>query len=81
MACSVLAFAAIAIPLGIRVSRLETYANLALALGLAMAYYLSMVLITWLEGFPLLRPDLLVWIPNVILIGLGLLLLQRMNKH
>ena len=81
MACSVLAFAAIAIPLGIRVSRLETYANLALALGLAMAYYLSMVLITWLEGVPLLRPDFLVWIPNVILMGLGLLLLQRMNKH
>ncbi len=80
-AFSVFALALLALPLGIRVSRSETYANLALALLLAMAYYLSMVLMTALEDYPQLRPDLLLWLPNLCLIGLGAYLLKRSNQH
>jgi len=80
-ACSVLALSIIAIPLGIRVSRKETYANLVLALGLALLYYLAMVILTWLEGFPHLRPDWLVWIPNWICLCVGGSLMAKMNRH
>lgn len=82
MAFSVLSLTLIGVPLGIRAGRRETYANIALALILAMVYYfLVIVVVGWLERQPALRPDLLVWLPNFLFQGLGLWLLARANRH
>lgn len=81
MAASVFSLALFAIPLGIRVGRTETYANFAIAMGIAMAYYVSLVIIGWAERTPALHPELLVWIPNIVAQTLGFFLLARANRH
>lgn len=80
MAFSILAFAVVAIPLGIQVSRAETYANMALALVLAMAYYLMLIVVDWQKEAPHLRPDLLVWLPNLLFATIGFVLWRRANR-
>lgn len=81
MAFSVLSLAMIGIPLGVRVGRKETYANVALALILAMIYYFLIIAVGWLENEPSLRPDLLIWLPNLLFQTLGLWLLVKANKR
>lgn len=81
MAFSVFSLALFAVPLGIRVGRTETYANFTLALVIAMAYYFSLILIGWTEDKPHLRPEFLVWLPNITAQALGFLLLWRAARH
>ncbi len=81
MALSVLALVLIAVPLGIKASRAETYANLGIAVILALVYYGMIVLVTWFDDVPGLRPDLLIWIPNIVFIVLGLYLLKKANRN
>lgn len=81
MAFSIFSLVAIAIPLGIKASRSETSANLALALGLALTYYLCLVVLSWLQKEPHLRPDLLIWIPNLLFQGLGAYWIYKLNKR
>ena len=71
-AFSVLSFALIAIPLGIKVSRKETSANLGVAVALAMAYFMATIVVGWFDNHPGLRPDLLMWLPNLTFQALGL---------
>lgn len=80
MAFSVLSLTLIGIPLGIKVSRKETYANLALALALAMGYYFLIIIVGWLEKAPHLRPDLIIWVPNLVFQATGLWLIFRADK-
>lgn len=79
-AFSVLSFALIAIPLGIKVSRKETSANLGIGLALAMAYYFCTIAVGWLDNHPELRPDLLMWLPNLGFQGLGLWMFYRLDR-
>ncbi len=81
MAFSIFSMVLLAVPLGIKVSRTETFANLALALALAMTYYMATVLISWLEKYPHLRPDILIWIPNIAFQCFGALLMWRASKN
>lgn len=81
MAFSVLALVIIAIPLGIKVSRSETYANVGLAVILSLAYYFLVIVATWFEPKPEFRPDLLVWIPNIIFFAIGSCLLYRLSRR
>jgi lipopolysaccharide export system permease protein len=78
---AVLSFALIGVPLGIKVSRRETSANLGLALGLVLGYYLLTVVVKWLDSMPQFRPDLLLWAPNLCLIGLAAWLFSRIDRH
>jgi lipopolysaccharide export system permease protein len=80
MAFSVLSFALIAIPLGIKVSRKETSANLGLALVLTMTYYLGTVVVGSLENHPNLRPDLLMWLPNITFQALGVWMFRKADR-
>lgn len=79
-AFSVLSFALIAIPLGIKVSRKETSANLGLGLLLALGYYFATVMAGWFDNSPQLRPDLLVWVPNIVFQGLGFWLFYKVDR-
>jgi len=80
-AFSILSMAALAVPFGIKASRSETFANFGIALFLAMSYYFLIVTIGWLEKYPAVRPDLLIWLPNILFQLLGGWLLVRSNKH
>lgn len=73
-------FALVGIPLGIVTKRRASSLNLFLALGLAFLYYISMMLIGWLESWYWLRPDLLYWLPNLLFQGLGLFLIVRLDR-
>lgn len=79
-ALAVLSFALVGVPLGIRVSRRETSANLGVAVLLALGYYLLTVMVGWLDRHPEYHPDLLLWIPNLAFIGLGLWLFARIER-
>lgn len=80
-AMSVFAFALIGVPLGIKASRRETSANLGLALVLVLSYYFLTVMVKWLDQRPELRPDLLLWLPNLAMIGLALWLFRRVERR
>ncbi len=71
----------LAIPLGIRVSRKETSANLAVAVFCALGYYFLTVMVGWLGRHPELRPDLLLWIPNLVLLAVGGTLFWRLDRR
>jgi lipopolysaccharide export system permease protein len=80
LSLAVFSFALIGVPLGIKVSRRETSANLGLALVLVLSFYLLTVVVKWLDRRPELRPDLLLWLPNVLFIGLGAWLFSRIDR-
>lgn len=80
MAFSIFSMVVLAVPLGIKASRSETFANVAIALALAMSYYMMIVVISWLEKYPHMRPDLLIWLPNIIFQAAGCVLIWRSSK-
>jgi lipopolysaccharide export system permease protein len=79
-AFSVLSFALVAIPLGIKVSRKETSANLGIGLLLALGYYFVTITVGWFDNYPALRPDLLMWLPNVVFQSLGLWMFYKVDR-
>lgn len=79
-AFAVFAFALLAVPLGIKVSRAETSANLGVALVLVMIYYFLTVTAGWLENQPQMRPDLLLWVPTVMFVLMGGMLFRRSDR-
>lgn len=79
-ALAVLSLACIGVPLGIRVSRRETSANFAVALLLTLGYYLLTVAVKSLDRHPEYRPDLLLWLPNLLALATGLWLFRRVEK-
>lgn len=79
-AVAVLAFAFIAVPLGIKVSRQETSANLGVALALVMTYYFLTVMVGWLERWPQWRPDLLLWVPTLLFLAVGIRLFRSVGR-
>ncbi|MFY9925757.1 MAG: LptF/LptG family permease [Opitutaceae bacterium] len=80
MALAVFSFALVGVPLGIKVSRRETSANLGIAVVLALAYYFLIVVVGWLDQHPEYRPDLLLWVPNAIFLATGVWLLRRLDR-
>ena len=80
-ALAALTFAVVGVPLGIKVSRRETSANLGVAVLLALGYYLLTVMIGWLDRHPEYRPDLLLWLPNAVFLLLGAWLFSRIERR
>lgn len=81
MAFAVLSFAMVGIPLGIKMQRRESSANLGLALVLSMTFYFILIVVDWLQKMPDVRPDLLLWAPNVIFQGIGVWLFLRVDRQ
>ena len=79
-AFSVFSLAFLAVPLAVRVGRSETFVNAAVALGIALSYYLLTSIAAYVKD-PDLRPDLLIWLPNVVVVGLAWTLLRRASRH
>jgi lipopolysaccharide export system permease protein len=76
----VLALAFVAVPLGIKVSRKETSANLGLAVALVLGYYFLASFGGMLERAPELRPELWVWIPPLAYACAGVWLFRRVDR-
>lgn len=81
LAFSVFSLAVFGVPLAIQVGRKETYANLGIALVIAMTYYFLIIMVSWLEDLPSLRPDLLIWLPNLIFQAIGFWMIRRASRH
>jgi lipopolysaccharide export system permease protein len=81
MSFSILALVIVAIPLGIRVGRKETLTNLGVALGLALLYYFLITIATWFQDQAAAISQFLIWIPNVLFLGIGTLLMQKANRN
>jgi lipopolysaccharide export system permease protein len=79
-AFSVFSLAFLAVPLAVRVGRSETFVNAAIALGVALTYYLLTSMAAYVKD-PDLRPDLLIWLPNVVVVSLAWTLLRRASRH
>jgi lipopolysaccharide export system permease protein len=79
-AFSVFSLAFLAVPLAVRVGRAETFVNAAVALVIALSYYLLSSMAAYVKD-PALRPDLLVWLPNVIVVAAAWWLLRRASRH
>ena len=80
VALAIFTFAFVGIPLGIKVSRRETSANLGIAVILALGYYFFTTMVGWLDQHPEYRPDLLLWAPNIFFLALGAWLLRRLDR-
>ena len=79
-AFSIFSLALLAVPLAVRVGRSETFVNAAIALTVALSYYVLSSAAGWVKN-PVFRPDLLVWLPNIIVVTLAVALLRRASKH
>ncbi len=80
-AAAVFTFALLGVPLGVRVSRRETSANLGIAVALALGYYFLTVAVNWLDRQPAWRPDLLLWLPNLVLVLFAVWLFSRLERR
>jgi LPS export ABC transporter permease LptF len=77
---SCLAFAVIAVPLGVTAHRRETSIGFAMGLIVAITYFLFVIIGDTLRGTPRVHPELLVWFPNALFGVLGVLLFIRLAK-
>jgi lipopolysaccharide export LptBFGC system permease protein LptF len=78
LAC--VAFALIAVPLGITAHRKETSVGFALSLVIAFTYFFFIIMADTFRGNPAAHPTLLIWIPNILFITLGTVLFWRLSK-
>jgi lipopolysaccharide export system permease protein len=78
LAC--LSFAIIGTPLGIRVHRGEKTVGVSIGIGLAMSFYTVVMFAERLRDNPRAHPHLLMWLPNLLLIALGILFFRRIRR-
>ncbi len=73
-------FAFIGISLGITAQRRETSIGFALSLIIAISYFLFIIVADSQKSSPSLYPHLMMWLPNVIFLGLGGYLFWRLTR-
>ncbi|HMJ05903.1 MAG TPA: LptF/LptG family permease [Chthoniobacterales bacterium] len=78
---SCLAFALIAVPLGITAHRRETSMGFLISLVVAFAYFLFIIMANTLRSNPSVHPELLVWLPNVLFLGFGAWMFRRLARQ
>ena len=78
---SCMAFALIGVPLGITTHRRETSIGFAMGLIVAVFYFLFVIIGDTLRGNAKVHPELLVWFPNVLFLGIGAYLFWRLSKR
>jgi len=76
-----LVFALIGVPLGVTAHRRETSIGFAMALIVAISYFIFIIIGNTLRAKPNFHPELLVWFPNVLFLILGLFLFRRLARQ
>ena len=80
-AMATLAFALLAVPLGIVAHRKETSIGFVISLVIGLTYYLFFVLAGMASGKPKWHPEILVWLPNVLFMSVGAYRFYRLSKQ
>ncbi|MBA3387532.1 MAG: LptF/LptG family permease [Chthoniobacterales bacterium] len=78
---SCLAFALMAVPLGITAHRRETSMGFLISLVVAFSYFLFVIAADTLRGNAAMHPELLVWFPNVLFLVLGAWMFRRLARQ
>ena len=76
-----LAFALIGVPLAITAHRKETSVGFLLSLMVAVTYFFIGIFIYGIREKAQWHPELLMWIPNLLCLGLGGWLFFRMSRR
>ncbi|HZE12836.1 MAG TPA: LptF/LptG family permease [Chthoniobacterales bacterium] len=76
-----LVFALVGVPLGITAYRRETSFGFAASLVIGVFYFLFIIIADTLRANAKLHPELLVWFPNILFLGLGWWLFRRMSRQ
>ena len=81
MALSPIAFLLVGMSFGFRSQRSETSFGLMASLAVAVAYYVMMMVAEIFSEKPSMHPEILVWIPNIILQVGGIFVLWKVTKR
>ena len=81
LSLAALAFALIAVPLGITAHRKETSVGFALSIVIAFGYFFLIIIADTFHENPHAMPVLLVWLPHLLFTGLGLWLFSRLARR
>ena len=76
-----LVFALVGVPLGITAHRRETSFGFAASLVIGVFYFLFIIIADTLRANAKLHPELLVWFPNVLFLGLGIWMFRRLSRR
>ena len=79
MAC--LVFTLVGVPLAITAHRRETSFGFAMSLIVGVFYFLFIIVADTLRANDKVHPELLVWFPNVLFLGLGLWMFRRLSRQ
>lgn len=79
LAC--LTLAAVGVPLGITTQRRETSAGFGMSLLVAFGYFMFIEIANSLRDNASARPHLIMWLPNILGLGLGIWLFTRLAKR
>ena len=74
------AFALIGVPLAITAHRKETSAGFLISLIVAFVYFIFILIADAMKENPKAHPEFLIWLPNVLFIGLGLWLFYKLSR-
>lgn len=75
-----LAFALIGVPLAVTAQRRETSIGFLFSLVIAFVYFFFNIVVDAMRNRPEWRPELLIWVPNVIFITLGVVMFVRLSR-
>jgi len=76
-----LAFALVGVPLAITAHRKETSIGILFSFVIAFSYFFLIIIADNLRKHPHAHPEFLIWLPNVIFIGLGLWMFRRLARQ
>ena len=76
-AIGAICFVLVGVPLGIRAQRKESTIGMAISLGVALTYYVFVILIQSLDKNPGWYPYVLIWTPVAICLGLAAYLIPK----
>lgn len=74
-------FALVGIPLGVTAQRRETSTGFALSLITATVYLVFIILADTLNDKPSAMPHLIMWVPNILFLGIGGWLFHRLSSR
>lgn len=80
-AMATIAFALLAVPLGVTAQRKETSIGFAISLVIGLTYYLLFFLADMARGHAKWHPELLVWLPNVLFMTVGAYRFYALSKR
>ncbi len=74
-------FALIGIPLGVTAQRRETSIGFVLSLIVAAVYFMFIIVADWFKKNPDAYPQVLIWMPNLLFLGIGVWLFRRLSRR